>query len=66
MAMATAIVAVGCYYGHAASGGPVGVGHATAKSVIFNMVLVHLIGMMGSELFWTPTARPGRRVIDHP
>ena len=52
MAMATAIVAVGCYYGYTASGGPVGVGQATAKSMILNMVLVHLIGMMGSQIFW--------------
>ena len=47
MAMATAIVAVGCYYGYTASGGPVGVGQATAKSMILNMVLVHLIGALG-------------------
>jgi len=57
MAMATAIVAVGCYYGYTASGGPVGVGHATAKSMILNMVLVHLIGMMGSQLFWGANPR---------
>src|SRR3954447_23408425 len=31
MFMATAIVLVGCYYGYNASGGPVGVGTATAK-----------------------------------
>jgi phospholipid/cholesterol/gamma-HCH transport system permease protein len=52
MAMATAIVAVGCYYGYTASGGPVGVGQATAKSMILNMVLVHLLGALGSEIFW--------------
>jgi phospholipid/cholesterol/gamma-HCH transport system permease protein len=52
MAMATAIVAVGCYYGYTASGGPVGVGQATAKSMILNMVLVHLIGALGSQIFW--------------
>jgi phospholipid/cholesterol/gamma-HCH transport system permease protein len=57
MAMATAIVAVGCYYGYTASGGPVGVGHATAKSMILNMVLVHLIGMMGSQIFWGANPR---------
>jgi phospholipid/cholesterol/gamma-HCH transport system permease protein len=57
MAMATAIVAVGCFYGYTASGGPVGVGQATAKSMILNMVLVHLIGMMGSELFWGANPR---------
>src|SRR5438477_102687 len=32
MVMATAIVLVGCYYGYTASGGPVGVGTATAES----------------------------------
>ena len=57
MAMATAIVAVGCYYGYSASGGPVGVGQATAKSMILNMVLVHLIGMMGSQVFWGANPR---------
>ena len=35
MVMATAIVLVGCYYGYNASGGPVGVGTATAKSMVF-------------------------------
>src|SRR5688572_1372600 len=57
MAMATAIVAIGCFYGYTASGGPVGVGQATARSMILNMVLVHLIGMMGSELFWGANPR---------
>jgi phospholipid/cholesterol/gamma-HCH transport system permease protein len=57
MTMATAIVAVGCYYGYTASGGPVGVGRATAKSMILNMVLVHLIGMLGSQLFWGANPR---------
>src|SRR5438876_1714114 len=57
MVMATAIVAVGCYYGYTASGGPVGVGQATAKSMILNMVLVHLIGMMGSQVFWGANPR---------
>src|SRR3989454_915474 len=57
MTMATAIVAVGCYYGYTAGGGPVGVGQATAKSMILNMVLVHLIGMMGSQVFWGANPR---------
>jgi phospholipid/cholesterol/gamma-HCH transport system permease protein len=52
MAMATAIVFVGCYYGYKARGGPVGVGWNTAKSMMLNMVLVHLIGMFGTQLFW--------------
>jgi phospholipid/cholesterol/gamma-HCH transport system permease protein len=52
MFMATAIVLVGCYYGYTASGGPVGVGTATAKSMVLNTVLVHLIGMAGTQVFW--------------
>jgi phospholipid/cholesterol/gamma-HCH transport system permease protein len=51
MTMATAIVAVGCYYGYTASGGPVGVGQATAKSMILNMVRIHLSAARGSQLF---------------
>ena len=57
MFMATAIVLVGCYYGYNASGGPVGVGTATAKSMVLNIVLVHLIGMMGSQVFWGANPR---------
>src|ERR671922_80094 len=34
MVMATVVVLVGCYYGFNASGGPVGVGRATAKSML--------------------------------
>ena len=52
MTMATAIVLVGCYYGYNASGGPVGVGTATAKSMVLNIILVHLIGMLGTQVFW--------------
>jgi phospholipid/cholesterol/gamma-HCH transport system permease protein len=57
MAMATAIVCVGCYYGYNASGGPVGVGTATAKSMVLNIVLVHIIGMLGTLIFWGANPR---------
>jgi phospholipid/cholesterol/gamma-HCH transport system permease protein len=57
MAMATLIVLVGCYYGYTASGGPVGVGTATAKSMVLNMVLVHLVGMLGTQVFWGTNPR---------
>src|SRR3954467_7650570 len=57
MTMATAIVLVGCYYGYTASGGPVGVGTATAKSMVLNIVLVHLIAMMGTQVFWGANPR---------
>src|SRR5688572_27227052 len=57
MTMATVIVLVGCYYGYTASGGPVGVGTATAKSMVLNIVLVHLIGMLGTQVFWGANPR---------
>jgi phospholipid/cholesterol/gamma-HCH transport system permease protein len=57
MFMATAIVLVGCYYGYNASGGPVGVGTATAKSMVLNLVLVHLIAALGTQIFWGANPR---------
>jgi phospholipid/cholesterol/gamma-HCH transport system permease protein len=57
MTMATAIVIVGCYYGYHASGGPVGVGTATAKSMLVNVILIHVIGMMGTLIFWGQNPR---------
>jgi phospholipid/cholesterol/gamma-HCH transport system permease protein len=57
MVMATAIVLVGCYYGYNASGGPVGVGTATAKSMVLNLILIHLIGMLGTQVFWGANPR---------
>jgi phospholipid/cholesterol/gamma-HCH transport system permease protein len=57
MAMATVIVLIGCYYGYNARGGPVGVGTATAKSMVLNIVLVHLIGMLGTQIFWGANPR---------
>ena len=57
MVMATFIVLVGCYYGYNAGGGPVGVGTATAKSMVLNIVLVHLIGMLGTQVFWGANPR---------
>jgi phospholipid/cholesterol/gamma-HCH transport system permease protein len=57
MSMATVIVLVACYYGYHASGGPVGVGTATAKSMVLNLVLVTLIGMLGTQLFWGGSPR---------
>ena len=52
MIMGTVIVFVGCYYGFTAKGGPVGVGINTAKSMMVNMVLIHVIGLLTTQLFW--------------
>jgi phospholipid/cholesterol/gamma-HCH transport system permease protein len=57
MFMATAIVLVACYYGYNASGGPVGVATATAKSMVLNLVFVYLIGMVGTQIFWGANPR---------
>jgi phospholipid/cholesterol/gamma-HCH transport system permease protein len=58
MAMGTVITFVGCYYGFTSSGGSVGVGKNTAKSMMLNMVLIHIVGLCGTQLFWglTPNA----------
>ena len=57
MVMATVIVLVGCYYGYTASGGPVGVGTATAKSMAVNIIMVHIIGMLGTLVFYGSNPR---------
>jgi phospholipid/cholesterol/gamma-HCH transport system permease protein len=57
MVMATVIVLVGCYYGYTASGGPVGVGTATAKSMVVNIIMVHIIGMLGTLIFYGANPR---------
>jgi phospholipid/cholesterol/gamma-HCH transport system permease protein len=51
-AMATVITFVSCYYGYTARGGSVGVGKNTAKSMMVNLTLVHIIGLVGTQLFW--------------
>lgn len=57
MTMGTAIVLVACYFGYTASGGPVGVGKATARSMVLNLVIVTLIGMLGTQVFWGTNPR---------
>jgi phospholipid/cholesterol/gamma-HCH transport system permease protein len=52
MAMGTTIIFVGCYYGYTSSGGSVGVGKNTARSMMLNMVLIHIVGVLGTQLFW--------------
>lgn len=50
--LGTIVVLVGCYYGYTASGGPVGVGMNTAKSMVVNMVLVSVVGLIAQQAFW--------------
>lgn len=49
-AVVVAIVAL--YYGYTARGGPVGVGRATAQSIVVNLVLVHAIYGLGNLIFF--------------
>jgi phospholipid/cholesterol/gamma-HCH transport system permease protein len=57
LAMATFIVLVCIYYGYNVTGGPVGVGKATAQSMVANIIGIHLIGLVGTQLFWGGNAR---------
>jgi phospholipid/cholesterol/gamma-HCH transport system permease protein len=52
LAMATFVVLVGCYYGFTVRGGPVEVGRSTAKAMVVNLIGVHVIGILSSQLFW--------------
>lgn len=55
--MGLLIVLVGCYYGFNASGGPVGVGKATAKSMVINLVIVSALGAVFQQLFFGALTR---------
>ena len=34
-----------------------GVGRATAKSMVLNLVLVHILDMLGTQVFWGANPR---------
>jgi phospholipid/cholesterol/gamma-HCH transport system permease protein len=57
MAMSTFVILVGIYYGYHAGDGPVGVGRATAKSMVANIIGIHLIGLLGTQIFWGSNPR---------
>lgn len=52
VAMAVFVVLVGVYYGYRVRGGPVEVGRATARAMVLNLIGVHVIGIVGSQIFW--------------
>ncbi len=58
MAMATFVVLVGIYYGYHVSGGPVGVGRATAKSMVINIIGVTRWGCWARRSSGATTAEP--------
>jgi len=55
--MGLMIVLTGCYYGYNASGGPVGVGKATAKSMVINLVVVSVLGAVFQQMFFSGLVR---------
>jgi phospholipid/cholesterol/gamma-HCH transport system permease protein len=50
--MALFIVLTSCFYGYRASGGPAGVGKACARSLLVNLVMVHVIATFWVFLFF--------------
>jgi phospholipid/cholesterol/gamma-HCH transport system permease protein len=52
MLIGVGIIFVGCYYGFNASGGPVGVGNNTAKSMVVNLIIIGIIGVIAQQLFF--------------
>jgi ABC-type transporter Mla maintaining outer membrane lipid asymmetry permease subunit MlaE len=57
MAMATFVILVGIYFGYHAADGPVGVGRATARSMGVNIVGIHIIGLLTTQIFWGQNPR---------
>lgn len=55
MLLATLVTLVGCYYGYTSSGGPVGVGVNTAKSMMVNMIIVSTAAAILYQTFFGTT-----------
>jgi phospholipid/cholesterol/gamma-HCH transport system permease protein len=56
--MATVVALVGCYYGYRARGGAVGVGAATARSMMANLILVSVLNAIGDAAVFTRARVP--------
>ena len=52
MLVSMIIVAVALYYGYNARGGPVGVGRATAKSMVVNLIVISAFGLIATLVIW--------------
>ena len=46
------VTVVSCYYGYTASGGPVGVGYATAQAMLVNLVLISATATIVAQIFY--------------
>jgi phospholipid/cholesterol/gamma-HCH transport system permease protein len=56
MAIGATVVLTGLYYGYTVRGGPVEVGEATARSMVVNLVMIHVVGGTLTILFWGANA----------
>ena len=52
------VVLVGCFYGHRARGGAVGVGAATARAMLVNLIFVNVVNAIFSALFFSHPRLP--------
>ncbi|WP_202033248.1 ABC transporter permease [Nocardioides sp. WS12] len=50
--VAVIVTLVSCYFGYTAEGGPVGVGHATAQSMLVNLMLISASATIIAQLFY--------------
>ena len=52
MAVGVVVIMVGLFYGYRVRGGPVDVGAATARSMVVNLVMIHVVAATLTTLFW--------------
>lgn len=49
---AFAVIAIHCYYGYYATGGPAGVGRATGRAIRLSIIVIVTLNLLLSYLFW--------------
>ncbi|MCW3040819.1 MAG: hypothetical protein JWM31_2724 [Solirubrobacterales bacterium] len=54
LTIATGTTLAACYYGFSVRGGPADVGIATGRSMIINLIFVHVVFGLGSLIFYGP------------
>jgi phospholipid/cholesterol/gamma-HCH transport system permease protein len=57
MVIGITIILTCLYYGYTVSGGPAEVGRATARSMVVNLILIHVVGGATTALFWGSSIR---------
>jgi phospholipid/cholesterol/gamma-HCH transport system permease protein len=57
MVIGLSVTIVCLYYGYSVRGGPAEVGRATARSMVVNLIMIHVIGGASTALFWGSNIR---------